>query len=116
MLDLTRQERVVLISFVFVTLTGITLQHISKTDLPLKNAFHIIDSERFYHKIDINRATYKDFLDLPFIGPTTAERIIDYRNEHGPFQDISDLTMIEGVKKGTYRKIGKFLKISSRKN
>ncbi len=114
MLDLTRQERVVLISFVFIVLSGTTLWYISKTDFPLKGAFHIIDSEKFYHKIDINRATYKDFLDLPFIGPVTAQCIIDYRDEHGPFQSISGLSMVRGVGKNNYRKIEKFLKISSK--
>jgi len=52
-------------------------------------------------KININTA-HPDLLDtLPGIGPVLAQRIIDYREEHGPFQSVSELSYVEGI--GTER-------------
>ena len=47
--------------------------------------------------IDINRATLDDLISLPGIGPALAQRIIDYRSEHGPFQSVDELERVSGI-------------------
>ena len=47
--------------------------------------------------IDINRADREALLALPGIGPVLAERIIAYREAHGPFKSVDDLTAIAGI-------------------
>jgi len=47
--------------------------------------------------IDINRADREALLALPGIGPVLAERIIAYREAHGPFKSVDDLTAISGI-------------------
>lgn len=48
-------------------------------------------------KININTA-YAELLDtLPGIGPVLAQRIVDYREQNGPFRDVSELSMVEGI-------------------
>ena len=47
--------------------------------------------------IDINRATSDDLISLPGIGPALAQRIIDYRNEHGPFRLVEELERVSGI-------------------
>ena len=47
--------------------------------------------------IDINRATLDDLITLPGIGPALAQRIIDYRIEHGPFRSVEELEYVNGI-------------------
>lgn len=47
--------------------------------------------------ININTASQALLDTLPGIGPVLAQRICDYRAEHGDFQEISQLTEVEGI-------------------
>lgn len=47
--------------------------------------------------VNINTATAEQLQTLPGIGPVLAQRIIDYREENGPFETISELTMVSGI-------------------
>jgi len=48
-------------------------------------------------KIRINQASESELTTLPGIGPAKAEAIIQYREEHGPFQAVEDLLNISGI-------------------
>ena len=48
-------------------------------------------------KLDINLAGVDDLTLLPGIGKVLAQRIIDYRQENGPFSSIDDLINVSGI-------------------
>lgn len=48
-------------------------------------------------KVNINSATEADFENLPGIGPVLAQKIVDYRDQHGPFRSIQDLMKVSGI-------------------
>lgn len=61
--------------------------------------------------VNINVATKEELMTLPGIGESKAEAIIAYRQEHGDFQRIEDLTNISGIKSGVYEKIKEQIRI-----
>ena len=50
--------------------------------------------------IDINTATAQQLQTLPGIGATLAGRIVDHRNQHGPFSSPAELLDVEGIGQG----------------
>lgn len=47
--------------------------------------------------VDLNVANVKELLELPGIGPVTAQRIIDMRQKSGRFKRVEDLLAIRGI-------------------
>lgn len=46
--------------------------------------------------VRLNSATLADLEQLPGVGPALAQRILDYRTEHGPFRSVEDLQAVSG--------------------
>ncbi len=55
--------------------------------------------------IDLNAATAMELETLPGIGPRTAERILEYRREHGGFERIEDLMDVRGIGERTFLRL-----------
>lgn len=55
--------------------------------------------------ININTASTFELDTLPGIGPTTAQKIIDYRTQNGPFLTIEDIINVSGIGPATYDRI-----------
>ena len=47
--------------------------------------------------VNINTADLAQLQTLPGIGPVLAQRILDYRQENGPFSTLSELTNVSGI-------------------
>ncbi|HEY3210670.1 MAG TPA: ComEA family DNA-binding protein [Actinomycetota bacterium] len=47
--------------------------------------------------INLNTATLDQLESLPGIGPALGQRILDYRQEHGPFRSVDDLLNVSGI-------------------
>ena len=49
-----------------------------------------------YKKISINTATREELIELPGIGPSMADKILEYRKQH-PFQSLEDIMNVKGI-------------------
>lgn len=47
--------------------------------------------------ININTAGVAELQEIPGIGEKKAQAIIHYRNEHGSFQSVNELTQVKGI-------------------
>jgi competence protein ComEA len=47
--------------------------------------------------LDLNSASLEQLDTLPGIGPTTAQKIVDYRQQHGAFRSLEDLDAVPGI-------------------
>ena len=62
-------------------------------------------------RTSINQANLEELQELPGIGPSIAQKIIDYRNEYGFFQKLDDIMRIKGIKNALFNKIKEHIRL-----
>jgi competence protein ComEA len=62
-------------------------------------------------RVNINTATLDELGNLPGIGPTAAQAILDYRLQHGPFQVIQEIQNVPGIGPATFAVIQNFISV-----
>lgn len=64
------------------------------------------------HKVNINEADSLALMDLPGIGSTKAEAIVQYRQTKGPFEEIEDILNVPGIGDYTFQQIKDLITIN----
>lgn len=62
-------------------------------------------------RININTADSEQLQELDGIGPATAEKIIDYREENGRFASVEDIKKVSGIGEKTYEALKDSIKV-----
>lgn len=60
------------------------------------------------YRIDLNRAPAEELTLLPDVGPVRAQRIVEWRREHGPFTSFDQLTQVSGISPRVAERIAEF--------
>lgn len=55
-------------------------------------------------KVNINEASKTELMKLAGVGPGGAQKIIEYREAHGPFKKAQELEKVDGIGKGVVEK------------
>ena len=64
------------------------------------------------HPINLNTATATDLQQVPGIGPSTAQKILDTRKSYGAFKSVDDLLAIKGIGPKKLEKMRKYLTVA----
>jgi competence protein ComEA len=64
--------------------------------------------------IDLNQATAEELANLPKIGPSTAEKIVQDRQANGPYKSLADLDRVSGIGRGTLVKLSGVITINGK--
>lgn len=60
-------------------------------------------------RIPLNQAELQDLVTLPGVGETTANRILEWRELHGRFERLEDLTQVKGIGQKTLERLRPYL-------
>ena len=69
------------------------------------------DGKNTNSKVNINTASKEELDTLPGIGPSTAEKIINYRKEKGKFKSIEEIKDVSGIGDSKYENIKDMIEI-----
>ena len=111
MIHLTSAEKRVMVTIALVVAISASVSVAVKKFPFLKNAANLLESPELYPKVDINRASYQQLVDLPYLGDKTAKAIIAYREEFGRFTSADDLVKVKGISFGNLAKFKPYLRI-----
>jgi competence ComEA-like helix-hairpin-helix protein len=109
-IDLTIYERYALIFLTALLITGVIILHVKRhywrPDVNVPAG--IIAEDR---RVNVNEANFAELVLVPGIGFSTAEKIIRYRIEHGPFPETAALDGVDGIGPKKLEKILPFIKV-----
>lgn len=111
MLQLTKQERQVLLLVAAVFTVGSMTHYVLARWPAMRKFVRFTDSEEIYPKLNVNTASLEDLVRIPYIGEYTARQIIDYRQEKGLFTSLEEIKRVRGIKEKNFARFAGFLKI-----
>ncbi len=114
MFSLTRQEKLLLISFATVILLGVGINYFLKKRAGFVSFYNSSDIRLGKAKlnININKAGRDELMRLPGVGQEIATRIIEQRNRQGGFKDKEELKNIKGIGEKKFEKIKEYIRLS----
>lgn len=63
-------------------------------------------------KVNLNTATTDQLMLLPRVGPAVAQRILEFREQNGPFKKAEDLMLVRGIGEKTYELISPYVTLT----
>jgi competence protein ComEA len=87
-------------------------QALTPQEIPEKTEKAASGEDNNANKVNVNAATVQQLDQLPGIGKTTAERIIEHRKSLGGFKSISDLSTLKGMTPKKLAELSRLLSFS----
>jgi competence protein ComEA len=103
--EILKDGQKIMVPFVKIQTTG--------SSNSISSSKNIVNPVRksFSNGVNINTADEAGLDCLPGIGPSTAKKIIEYRNTNGSFKAIEELKNVPGIREGKFGRIKEFVRV-----
>ena len=61
--------------------------------------------------VNLNLASKVELESLPGVGPSTAQKILDYREDNGPFASVEDVMNVSGIGPAKFESMAEFVTV-----
>ena len=103
---------IIMIGVLMLGAAGLVAPELPEIDAAPQTALQRGGQEQGERKpVDVNKATVEQLQEVPGIGPALAQRIVDFRTEHGLFEKVDDLLNVRGIGTTTLDKLKPYLTI-----
>jgi len=102
MLNLTPEEKRVILFLVVISFCGLTLNNLAKINYRIKKLFC---PQARLTRIDLNKVSLEELIRSRCLPVKTSQRIIAYRLQHGNFSSLELLKEVKGVGEKRYDKL-----------
>jgi len=103
MLDFSRSERYVILTFLILGLLFTSISYSKKVSS--RNNIRLINVSQRHAAVNINRATPQQLERLSGIGRILAQDIISYREQMGGFKELEEIKNVKGIGKKKFEKL-----------
>lgn len=119
-LSITRQEGLAVLTLSLLFIMGLTVRHVQEQQTPPLEveplvAETVADSSATAARapqeptpdqpVNVNSASLDVLQTLPGIGPALADRIVAYRSNQRPFQNVRELQRVRGIGEKTMQRL-----------
>jgi competence ComEA-like helix-hairpin-helix protein len=104
-LSFSKQEKQVIVFILASCAAGAFLALSYKVFPAWADRLAIVEDPSFRRKININTASYRDLISVRGIGPSTAGRILAYREKTGKIRNLDELSAVRRLKPAAMAKI-----------
>ena len=80
-----------------------------EADIINKDLENYIGVDRTIERVNINKASIGELIQLPHIGPVTANSIISHRTEQGKFTKLEEIKQVSGIGESIYLTIEPYI-------
>lgn len=81
------------------------------TDASVRSSSTHTSSSNKTTKININKAGQSELETIPGVGPSTALKIVNYREENGKFKSIEDIKNVSGIGDAKYEQMKEYITV-----
>jgi len=105
---MSKKELIILTILICILISLNMVNYIRREHMKHNYTFLV---EEIRIQISLNKAAVSELVNLPGIGPSIAQRIVEYREINGEFKKLEDVKKVKGIGDKLFIKILPYIKL-----